>query len=394
MGLCVSVNERKIEQLKLDRNLYEVCQSLCEINTTNLNTKLVGLGFLIKLEIEKYPTLWLMTNIKKEVLESNESIDFFYNIRKKNIKIKLEGRYIEDYTYMGLDITIIQILSIDRIKEKYFLLPNIEYANDYNKLKNKNIYVPQQPKEVIIDYVIATIDDINKNELSYNAGALPGLPGTPIILDKTKEVIGIFNKGHADKKENYGDLIYPIIISLEKVSKSTNNIFKINDENSKKIKKNNEKILENNLNMNENDKYQPLNNIKISTGLSGNNKIISKKTEIIKKIRRINYENGESYYGEFINDQKHGKGTLYYKNGTIKYEGDFVNDKFQGNGKYISENGKYYKGDFYNGKRHGKGILYNKNATILYEGDFVNDKFEGKGTIKEIFWMIKGMEKE
>ena len=98
MGLCVSVNERKIEQLKLDRNLYEVCQSLCEINTTNLNTKLVGLGFLIKLEIEKYPTLWLMTNIKKEVLESNESIDFFYNIRKKNIKIKLEGRYIEDYT--------------------------------------------------------------------------------------------------------------------------------------------------------------------------------------------------------------------------------------------------------------------------------------------------------
>ena len=25
-------------------------------------------------------------NIKKEILESNESIDFFYNIRKKNIK--------------------------------------------------------------------------------------------------------------------------------------------------------------------------------------------------------------------------------------------------------------------------------------------------------------------
>ena len=200
MGLCVSANERKIEQLKLDRNLYEVCQSLCEINTTNLNTKLVGLGFLIKLEIEKYPTLWLMTNIKKEVLESNESIDFFYNIRKKNIKIKLEGRYIEDYTYMGLDITIIQILSIDRIKEKYFLLPNIEYANDYNKLKNKNIYVPQQPKEVIIDYVIATIEDINKNELSYNAGALPGLPGTPIILDKTKEVIGIIKDIQIKKK--------------------------------------------------------------------------------------------------------------------------------------------------------------------------------------------------
>ena len=121
MGLCVSGNERKIEQLRLDRNLYEICQSICEINATNLKTKLLGLGFLIKLVIEKHSTLWLMTNIKKEIIESNESIDLFFIFRKKNIKIKLEGRYIENYAYTGLDVTIVQILSIDRIKEKYFL---------------------------------------------------------------------------------------------------------------------------------------------------------------------------------------------------------------------------------------------------------------------------------
>ena len=41
-----------------------------------------------------------------------------------------------------------------------------------------------------------------------------------------------------------------------------------------------------------------------------------------------------------MNDQKHGKGKIYYNNGDIKYDGDFVNGKFEGNGKYIWENGE------------------------------------------------------
>ena len=79
MGICTSKKE-----LQLDMNLYEICQSICQINDANTNTKLLGLGFLIKLEIEKYSTFWLMTNIKKEIIESNESLDIYYNIRKKN----------------------------------------------------------------------------------------------------------------------------------------------------------------------------------------------------------------------------------------------------------------------------------------------------------------------
>lgn len=34
----------------------------------------------------------------------------------------------------------------------------------------------------------------------------------------------------------------------------------------------------------------------------------------------------------------HGRGTLYFKNGTIQYEGDFVNGKYEGYGILKNEN--------------------------------------------------------
>ena len=59
-----------------------------------------------------------------------------------------------------------------------------------------------------------------------------------------------------------------------------------------------------------------------------------------------------------MNDNMHGKGKLYYKNLTIKYEGDFANGKREGKGKYITKDGEYYIGEWLNDLKHGKGILY------------------------------------
>ena len=57
------------------------------------------------------------------------------------------------------------------------------------------------------------------------------------------------------------------------------------------------------------------------------------------------------------------------------YEGDYINDKKEGNGKYIWENGEYYIGQFKNGLSHGKGTMYYSNGKIKYEGDWINNKF-------------------
>ena len=95
--------------------------------------------------------------------------------------------------------------------------------------------------------------------------------------------------------------------------------------------------------------------------------------------------------GEWDTGYRHGKGTLYYPNGKIKYEGFFNSDKeedtkgklYDKNGKIIYEgdfiNGLYYIGEKKGGKKHGKGIEYYTNQKKAYEGDFVNDKREGNG---------------
>ena len=94
-----------------------------------------------------------------------------------------------------------------------------------------------------------------------------------------------------------------------------------------------------------------------------------------KEMENIFYENGEYYIGQWLNNHKHGKGIIYYKNGNIMYDGEYVNDKREGNGKYIYENGEYYIGEWKNDLRHGKGIIYYKNGNIKYDGYWNNGKF-------------------
>ena len=74
---------------------------------------------------------------------------------------------------------------------------------------------------------------------------------------------------------------------------------------------------------------------------------------------KIIFDNGDYYIGELINNLKHGKGIIYYKNGNIKYDGDFIDDKYEGNGKYINKKGDYYIGEWKNNKFNGKGKHYN-----------------------------------
>ena len=72
-----------------------------------------------------------------------------------------------------------------------------------------------------------------------------------------------------------------------------------------------------------------------------------------------------------------GQGKIYYVNDELKYDGDFVNDKAEGKGKYIFENGDYYIGQFSNNNKHGEGIAYSKDGTVIYEGSFVDDEPSG-----------------
>lgn len=60
-----------------------------------------------------------------------------------------------------------------------------------------------------------------------------------------------------------------------------------------------------------------------------------------------NYGNGDTYIGEFLQGQFHGKGMYTYANGD-KYEGEFVNGKFTGKGSFTCSNGKQFVGNLEN----------------------------------------------
>jgi hypothetical protein len=55
----------------------------------------------------------------------------------------------------------------------------------------------------------------------------------------------------------------------------------------------------------------------------------------------------------------HGKGTFIWKNGQI-FEGFYKEDKKDGEGKLQFEDGSSVEGNWIDGKLHGKGKYYNK----------------------------------
>ena len=347
--------------LPLNNYLCKVSKSICKIKTS----KSKGTGFLIKLDRNNNPFYCLMTNehvIKKQIINSKEKIEISYDSGFQRTEISLDQteRYIKDYLYFGIDAIIIEILDEDKINEDYFLLPNLEYLNGYDKYMNKKIYIPQYIEGKHLSYSSGEIKKIENNELIYFAGTNKGSSGSPIFIEDTIKVIGIHKQKSKDNCGNFGNFIGQIIESLKK---NLNYAQKDYDK----------------------DKYKGelRDKIIIQYKLYGEygEYIIPEEEKIFIRegFGEYEWENGEYYSGYWINDKKNGKGRLYYKNATIKYEGDFVNDRKEGYGKYILKNGKYYYGYWLNDLRHGKGILYYKNDTIEYEGTFVNDKREGFG---------------
>ena len=71
----------------------------------------------------------------------------------------------------------------------------------------------------------------------------------------------------------------------------------------------------------------------------------------------------------------HGKGILFYENGKICYKGEYINGRPNGIGYHFFDNGEYYIGQFQESLRHGKGTMYNSNGTIKEEGNWNNNIF-------------------
>ena len=295
------VKFKNSEIKKLDMNLHKVLKSVCKIMCQNG----VGTGFFIKLYKDEKELLCLMTNehiISKEMIESNEIIDVKYKNEQKWLRIKLDEKERYILNNKEMDITIVEIISKDKIKDKFFLLPNINNNIDYI---NKKIYIVQYPEGNDLSYSEGKIKEIKNYNLIYDASTQSGSSGSPILLKDTTKVIGIHKRGNSHKKENRGTLIYSFIQILNC---------------KKKIYKNGEYYIGEMLQGLKHGKgfeYYNNGNIKYD-----GNFINDKYEGEGKKV----YESGNYYIGQWLKGLKHGKGIDYHKNGDIMYDGYFIND--------------------------------------------------------------------
>lgn len=93
----------------------------------------------------------------------------------------------------------------------------------------------------------------------------------------------------------------------------------------------------------------------------------------------FNWTNGNNYRGEFSKGIFHGNGILKWRNGNI-YNGEFKKGFFHGNGMfYWKKENEYYKGEYLDNNKNGKGLYKFKNGDI-YIGQWINNRASGKGS--------------
>ena len=86
------------------------------------------------------------------------------------------------------------------------------------------------------------------------------------------------------------------------------------------------------------------------------------------------------YIGEHKDGKPHGKGVLYYSEGSKmkSYKGDWVYGRREGTGTLIWKDGEKYEGEWKEDKRNGYGTMYYSDGRI-YRGYWLNSKRHGKG---------------
>ena len=136
-------------------------------------------------------------NIFQEKIDKNESISFFYDNESslKKISLNKKERYIKNSKDIGINSLVIEILPSDEIGKDYFLLPMINYINEFDKIKNEEIEIIIYPKGKL--YIsTGKINQIMDKEFTHSAETDSNSKGLPIFLKGNSKVIGIQKDGN------------------------------------------------------------------------------------------------------------------------------------------------------------------------------------------------------
>ena len=280
--------------------IYNMCKSTIQIKNEKKSGTYFSSGFFIKFQKNNKPFYCIMTNdhcISQAIIDKKKEIIIFYENKSKELKIKLNPieRLMKSFKKdFSLDITIIQIIEKDQINDDYFLLPDLDYINNYDFLVGEEIEIPQFPQGGDLQMSKGEIKglnyEVNKYEFIHTASTLTGSSGSPIILKDKERVIGIHKAGNETKQENYGDFIGPITNTINELKRNGKGI---------EYYRSGEIKYEGNFVDDEYDGYDGC----------------------------FHYESGDIYIGQFKKGKKNGSGCIYDKDNNLKVEGKFLDDE-------------------------------------------------------------------
>jgi V8-like Glu-specific endopeptidase len=199
MGLCETKKNMNTEAKMKDSPMIplEPIKSICKIIFDHPQKELSS-GFLIKLFKDGQPFYCLMTNehvVTRKMVDNKITIDVYYDSEDKNKEIKLNSkeRFIKDFKDITIDATVIQILPKDNISNDYFLLPQKDYMDNYDKLIGEKITIIQYPRGEMKYAGGRILERASlekaKYEFVYNASTDDGSSGSPIFIKGTTKVI-------------------------------------------------------------------------------------------------------------------------------------------------------------------------------------------------------------
>lgn len=114
---------------------------------------------------------------------------------------------------------------------------------------------------------------------------------------------------------------------------------------------------------------------------------LSEKLEAITKSSKVSYSNGDKYEGQTEGPQQNlrqGFGIYSYADGKGRYEGEFVDDEKHGRGGYFFDEGDAYVGQWCSNQQHGRGVSVHwspAEGVWVYKGDFRNGRRHGSGIL-------------
>ena len=359
-----------------ERCVEKLFNSIVRINFI-FNKKIIsGTGFFIKFNLKNKIRHFLITCyhvIQERFVNKKMVITFYYGKynEEENFKIKLDRnkRFIKCFD-KPFDVTLIEILKEDNIKEDKYLIPDLNYKNGYNLYEDDYFYLAGYPENNLYSNGRSISSGkltkiLDEPEFEHSLDTENGNSGSPICLANKLLVVGIHKEGNKNKSINYGTFLGFVFSKLEN-----------------EIEKNKDKYLNN---------LKILKNIKsinvIRTLFSNLDEKIKLKSiqynKNLQKILDINLNNYIIFSRRYIKYEANGQGKEFNEYGDLNFEGEYLNGKRNGKGKEFNKNELIFEGEYLSGKRwNGKGKEYDEynKGQLIFEGEYLNGKkWNGEG---------------